>query len=113
MEKRHGIQVRLNADKLDTHLGDELSVILFQSVREMLINVTKHAKAKKAELTISQDDNRIRIKLEDDGVGFDSSETGPRMDRSGHRTKSKPTGSGSRPPGPRPARRPKSGSGSR
>jgi len=53
-------------------LDDDIGVLLFRNVRELLINVVKHANAKKIKVSIQKVDHRIHICVEDDGVGFDS-----------------------------------------
>jgi signal transduction histidine kinase len=47
---------------------------VFQAVRELLFNIVKHARAHSATVTVRKDDDDIRIDIEDDGSGFDSSE---------------------------------------
>ena len=72
VEKKHGIATELEDDGLPKQLDDDIRVILFRNVRELLINVVKHARAKKVKVSIQKVDNRIRISVEDDGVGFES-----------------------------------------
>ncbi len=52
-------------------LENELRGMLFQAVRELLLNVVKHARATTAQITIHRDENVFRITVEDDGQGFD------------------------------------------
>lgn len=52
-------------------LTDDVRVMLFQSVREILINIVKHARARRIDLDIRRQDSSIRITVTDDGVGFD------------------------------------------
>jgi PAS domain S-box-containing protein len=73
VEKKYGIETDLEDDGLPKQMDDDIRVILFRNVRELLINVVKHARAKKVKVSIQKDSNRIRISVEDDGVGFDSS----------------------------------------
>ena len=40
----------------------------------MLNNIIKHAGAKSAEVSLSQSDHQIILKVEDDGVGFETEE---------------------------------------
>ena len=49
----------------------ELSVLLFRIVRELLVNVAKHARAREARVRLRGDAATIRIEVIDDGVGFD------------------------------------------
>ena len=72
VEKKHGIASELEDDGLPKQMDDDIRVILFRNVRELLINVVKHSRAKKVKVSIQKVDSRIRISVEDDGVGFDS-----------------------------------------
>ena len=65
----HGISFELTAPKEWTTLNDETRVVLFQAVRELLINVAKHARASRCRVRITRDDANIRIEVEDNGVG--------------------------------------------
>ncbi|MFT5134797.1 MAG: PAS domain S-box-containing protein [Gammaproteobacteria bacterium] len=49
------------------------SVMLFQIIRELLLNIVKHAKADHAIITIYCVEKRIKIEVSDDGIGFDIS----------------------------------------
>jgi PAS domain S-box-containing protein len=55
-------------------LTDDVRVLLFQSVREILINILKHARARNITLDIRRAEGSIRIAVTDDGVGFDVDE---------------------------------------
>jgi CheY-like chemotaxis protein len=48
-------------------------VLLFESVRELLLNVTKHSGVKEAEVRLAQtEDNRLQVTVSDRGKGFDA-----------------------------------------
>ena len=50
----------------------DLTVLLFQSIRELLLNVVKHAGVKSARVEMFCDEkNRLRISVIDQGAGFD------------------------------------------
>ena len=55
-------------------LSQDVLVLLFQSVRELLINVIKHAQAHEVTLDIQRWKDSIQIVLVDDGIGFDVEE---------------------------------------
>jgi len=59
-----------NSISSEKPLDDDIKVFLFQAVRELLINVVKHAQAKSVSISIQKENTRIRIYVEDDGVGF-------------------------------------------
>jgi signal transduction histidine kinase len=46
---------------------------LLQIAREALSNIARHAHATTARITVRRDDDRLRLEVADDGVGFDSS----------------------------------------
>jgi signal transduction histidine kinase len=40
-------------------------------VRELLVNVVKHAQARKVKVSVHRANGDVRVSVEDDGVGFD------------------------------------------
>jgi signal transduction histidine kinase len=54
-------------------LTDPVKILLYRFIRELLINIAKHAEAKNVRITLSKDRNSIKIIVEDDGKGFDIS----------------------------------------
>jgi PAS domain S-box-containing protein len=52
-------------------LDSNVRAILFRNVRELLVNVVKHARANKVSVRLEDRDTSIRIIVEDDGIGFD------------------------------------------
>jgi PAS domain S-box-containing protein len=73
MERRHGLSVRLHMDPGAEPEDPDVVVLLFQSMREALFNVVKHAGVREAALIVSRpDSDRLRIEIADQGAGFDS-----------------------------------------
>ena len=69
--QRHGLIVTVQEDTDEPGLPEDQAVLLFQSVRELLFNVVKHAEAKEARITIAlTDDDRLQIVVGDNGRGF-------------------------------------------
>lgn len=56
----------------DERLPNELETAIYRVVQEALTNVVRHANATTASVTLSAIDGRIRVFVEDDGVGFDN-----------------------------------------
>ncbi|MDF2458521.1 MAG: putative Multi-sensor hybrid histidine kinase, partial [Nitrospira sp.] len=52
-------------------LPEAQAVLLFQSVRELLINASKHAGTREAWLTLEERDGQVVITVKDMGAGFD------------------------------------------
>jgi two-component system CheB/CheR fusion protein len=51
--------------------SEDLHVLIFQLVRELLFNVVKHAGVKQARLATYEREERLFICIQDQGVGFD------------------------------------------
>jgi PAS domain S-box-containing protein len=67
--------------KVTLHLGPERlplpedqAMLLFQSVRELLMNVLKHASVKEAVITVRVEEGCLHITVADQGVGFAESD---------------------------------------
>ncbi len=73
VQEKYGIKCKFAVDNQPLQLDNEISTILFQAVRELLVNVVKHAKANTVGVSIQEAGGRIRVIVEDDGVGFLSS----------------------------------------
>ncbi|UVT20329.1 MAG: CHASE3 domain-containing protein [Nitrospira sp.] len=69
--QKHNLAVTVHAPEQDVRLPDDQKIVLFQSVRELLINASKHAGTGRATVTLDQLDGQLRITVRDDGVGFD------------------------------------------
>jgi PAS domain S-box-containing protein len=54
-------------------LSDQVKILLYRSVRELLINTAKHANAESVQIIINRAGDNIEIILEDNGIGFDTS----------------------------------------
>jgi PAS domain S-box-containing protein len=67
---QHGIKVDVQKDMLPIPMDDEIKVLLFRSVRELMINIVKHAQAHNARVTIRRAGEDVNIEVEDDGVGM-------------------------------------------
>lgn len=73
---KHGIKYSFNADKMHSKLDDKAGVILFQAVRELLVNVIRHSGADTVEVCIHEVGGKIKIVVEDNGIGFNPSGPG-------------------------------------
>jgi signal transduction histidine kinase len=83
MDRNYALEVHL----LDTEplpaLDEEVGVVAFNGVRELLFNVVKHAGTDRASLTVRPSDaGGLVIVVEDGGVGFAPADVQP-ADRSG------------------------------
>jgi PAS domain S-box-containing protein len=69
--RQHELAVSLNRRVDDISVPEEQAVLLFQSVRELLINVSKHAGTDRAVVTVYKLDGMLCIEVKDEGRGFD------------------------------------------
>jgi signal transduction histidine kinase len=77
--KKYDIMVTFEDDRQEKPLGDNMKILLYQSVSELLTNVAKHAQTKNASVSIKKYNSSVRICVEDNGVGFY-----PPTDKSSH-----------------------------
>lgn len=61
-------------------LNQKVRSIIFRAVRELVININKHAKAQNVHIKIENDQNSLTVTVEDDGIGFNVSEVIGRND---------------------------------
>ena len=67
----NGIRFKLLDDGHPKPLGNDLRGVCFYVIRELLLNVQKHARAQQVIVKTRVEEQRLRIIVEDDGVGFD------------------------------------------
>ncbi len=71
VRKMHGFDAEFESDGQDKPMDNNIRVLLFQAVRELLVNIAKHAQASMVTVISEREDNQIRVRVIDDGVGFD------------------------------------------
>jgi signal transduction histidine kinase len=71
VQQKHAIKVSFHDDGKPRHLSQETRVTLFKAVRELLLNIIKHAGARNIAITIARNGPYIEVTVRDDGVGFD------------------------------------------
>jgi signal transduction histidine kinase len=74
LRRKHDLPARVRSEgDLETR-GEATRVMLFITVRELLVNAAKHAHAEQVEVHMVGDADSIQVEVRDDGVGFDPSE---------------------------------------
>jgi len=74
VEKRHGLRTRLIDTFGETHgkaLDENARTLMLRNVRELLVNVVKHARAETVSVRIFEEAGMLKVVVEDDGAGFD------------------------------------------
>ena len=74
LHEQHGIQFSFKNDKRRKPLDDDIRVLVFQAVRELLINAVKHSQASFIEVSLKRVNNQLCTYVEDNGTGFDTSQ---------------------------------------
>lgn len=77
MMPKYGIEISVDGDGQDGHLTDSLRVLIFRSVRELLFNIVKHARANQVGIRLRHHPNCFDVMVSDDGIGFDPLDAGP------------------------------------
>jgi signal transduction histidine kinase len=73
MQETYKINIETDIGPGNVIEQEDLRVLLFESARELLFNVVKHAGATSARLKMTQTETgTLRITVSDQGVGFDS-----------------------------------------
>lgn len=71
--EQQDIEVILGKYDGDIYLDNSIRFILFQALRELLINIVKHARATKVKINMSVVEGNLKIVVEDNGIGFPES----------------------------------------
>jgi len=64
--------VSVDSDLGGARLPPELETAIYRLTREALINIKRHAGARRANVTISRADQTVHLTVADDGAGFDT-----------------------------------------
>ena len=75
--QQHGIPIEVESIVRLGILDNECDVLLFQTVRELLFNIIKHARATMAKITIINVGVKLQVIVSDNGVGFDPAQKDP------------------------------------
>ena len=68
--ERHGVKSDLIKDRQTKPLKQDVEIVLFHAVRELMMNIVKHSRTDKAQVSIRKSGDYIEIKVKDYGVGF-------------------------------------------
>ncbi|MBC7778017.1 MAG: sensor histidine kinase [Phycisphaerae bacterium] len=66
-----GLETKFNAHDLPLQLDEKTEIGLYRIAQELLNNIVKHARAAKVMIELFQSENRLVLRVEDDGTGFD------------------------------------------
>ena len=70
-QRTHGIKVHARL-RMGSQVPKRLERVVYRLVQECLNNAGKHSRASRLNLCLQSDDKGVRLRVEDDGVGFDA-----------------------------------------
>ncbi len=68
---KYGLHVTVDARGPDTIENEAVRVTLFEAVRELLLNIVKHAGTDRANITLRREGDMCHVVVQDSGAGFD------------------------------------------
>lgn len=72
IQARFSITARVDADGDFSRVSVEKSALIYKTLRELLVNVIKHANARNVGISLRSAENVVWIDVSDDGVGIDT-----------------------------------------
>lgn len=69
--EKYGLNVEFKSSPLPENLSDNFKAFLFRSIRELLMNVIKHAQTKEAAVLLACEGGEILAEVSDRGLGFE------------------------------------------
>jgi PAS domain S-box-containing protein len=70
VSQKYDLRFNLNSDNQKYNMDNATRHLVFRSVRELLINVIKHAKASQVNVHLEQKKKSLKISIRDNGCGF-------------------------------------------
>jgi len=72
-QAQHHLRIEVEDDRQPKPLGEDVRTLIFRAVRELLVNVVKHARARLVKVSLRREGGDLYAEVVDDGRGFDSS----------------------------------------
>jgi signal transduction histidine kinase len=66
-----GIRIEKEIDIQEGEITDLLKIVIFRVLQEALNNMAKHSRGDRVRISLSKQENRIYLAIEDNGQGFD------------------------------------------
>jgi len=71
VQRKHGVTCKLESAGDFPKLDDDMKIVLFRNLRELLTNVIKHAEAEHVWVQLRRGGDDVIVEVEDDGAGFE------------------------------------------
>jgi signal transduction histidine kinase len=69
---RYGLKVMSSQSGTPQEIAENIKVLMFKAIQELIANTVKHAKANQVNIHTNWRDSEIEIVVNDDGCGFDT-----------------------------------------
>lgn len=79
-KEQSNIDVRVRIKGRSGHLDDDMRIFLYNTVRELLLNVVKHSRARCAIVKLTYSRGRIAVSVQDNGIGIKPARIGSQHD---------------------------------
>jgi PAS domain S-box-containing protein len=73
MRDKYGLRVDFESCGANYHMDEEISVLIYKTLRELVVNIIKHAQAARVVISMKKSHSNVIINVIDDGIGFDTS----------------------------------------
>jgi CheY-like chemotaxis protein len=81
--ERYQVRVVISGEKPATPISDEFNALLFDCVRELLLNSIKHGEISEVTVSVREENDQLLVSVRDEGQGFDVAATGQQQAASG------------------------------
>jgi len=71
MAQRYGLKVNVQCQGPIGALQEQIAIVVFRAVRELVINVAKHARVGQVRVRLWQQEGTLQVEVKDNGAGFD------------------------------------------
>ncbi len=68
--ERTGLRIQLHVHGSDTDLDPDLALVCYRTLQESLTNISKHAQAGQASVSLVLGDQTVSLEVSDDGIGI-------------------------------------------
>jgi signal transduction histidine kinase len=72
VSKRGGVWVQVDAGPVPDDLPEEHKTCIYRVVQEALHNIMQHAGARSVKVSVRQEQDQLRLTIQDDGAGFNA-----------------------------------------
>jgi PAS domain S-box-containing protein len=83
VQVKYGLRIDFQKEGDSEPLAEKILIVLYKSLRELLVNVIKHARADRVTVSVRSCETDIKVAVEDNGIGFDVS----KLDAPGNETR--------------------------